>query len=101
MNNFTIKIENCRRELKQLQNENEKLTSRLHAEKEHCSELESQVRRAHDERLLMAESCGEKEQEIASIKRIFQASEEKIALLEERHEQLVRENIAMKDAKES
>ena len=66
MNNFTIKIENCRRELKQLQNENEKLTSRLHAEKEHCSELESQVRRAHEERLLMAESCGEKEAEIAS-----------------------------------
>ena len=101
MNNFTIKIESCRRELKQLQNENEKLTSRLHAEKEHSFELETQVRKAHDERLQMAESCGAKEEEIASIKRIFQASEEKIALLEERHEQLVRENIAMKDVKES
>ena len=101
MNNFTIKIENCRRELRQLQNENEKLTCRLRSEQEQSSELQSQVARAHDERRAMAESCGAKEEEIASMKRIFQASEEKIELLEVRHEQLVKENIAMKDAKES
>ena len=101
MNNFTIKIENCRRELRQLQNENEKLSSKLLAEEGHCSELENQLRRAREERLAMAESCGAKEEEIASMKRIFQASEEKIVLLEERHEQLVKENIALRDVKES
>lgn len=101
MNNFTIKIENCRIELRQLQNENEKLTSRLRAEQKQSSELQSQVARAHEERRDMAESCGAKEEEIASMKRIFQASEEKIELLEVRHEQLVKENMAMKDAKES
>ena len=101
MNNFTIKIENCQRELRQLQNENEKLSSKLLAEEGHCSELENQLRRAREERLAMAESCGAKEEEIASMKRIFQASEEKIVLLEERHEQLVKENIALRDVKES
>ena len=98
MNNFTIKIENCRRELRQLQNENERLTSRLHAEREQSSELRIQVKRAHEERLALAESCGQKETEIASMKTIFQASEEKIAQLEERHEQLVKENIALKES---
>ena len=56
MNNFTIKIENCRRELRQLQNENEKLSSKLRADEGHCSELETQVRRAREERLALATS---------------------------------------------
>ena len=57
--------------------------------------------RVHDERVDMAGRCVAKDEEIMAVRRSFQAAEEKIVLLEERHEKLVEENITLKGVKET
>ena len=64
---------------------------RLQAESEHCAELETQLRAAYTERVEMAKACLEKDDQVCSVRRQFQQSEEKNALLQEKNENLLQE----------
>ena len=69
----------------------EKLGARLQEELDHCAELEEQLRAAYAERVEMAKTCLEKDDQVCSVRRQFQQEEEKTALLQEKNENLLQE----------
>ena len=77
--------------------DNEKLNVRLQEELEHCAELEDQLRAAYAERVEMAKTCLEKDDQVCSVRRQIQQAEEKAALLQEKNENLLQEILETKE----
>ena len=90
-------LETVQRDLLGAQLDNEKLSLRLQAESDHCAELEEQLRTAYTERVEMAKTCLEKDDQVCSVRREFQQSEEKNALLQEKNENLLQEIMEAKE----
>ena len=79
------------RDLLEVKLDKEKLSVRLQEELDHCAELEEQLRAAYAERVEMAKTCLEKDDQVCSVRRQIQQEEEKTALLQEKNENLLRE----------
>ena len=75
----------------------EKLSARLQEELDHCAELEEQLRAAYAERVEMAKTCLEKDDQVCSVRRQIQQEEEKNALLQEKNENLLQEIMETKE----
>ena len=84
-------LETVERDLLGEKLDNEKLSVRLQEELEHCAELEDQLRAAYAERVEMAKTCLEKDDQVCSVRRQIQQAEEKAALLQEKNENLLQE----------
>ena len=69
----------------------------LSAEQEHSAGLEAELKKAYDERVDMAKKCVDKDDEMTGIRRLHQEAEEKMMLLENRNDALLKENLEMKD----
>ena len=54
--------------------------------------------KTYDERVLMAEKVVAKDEEVSSMRRLHQEAEERIELLQDRVEKLVRENLQLSDS---
>ena len=78
--------------------DNEKLSARLQGELDHCAELEDQLRAAYAERVEMAKTCLEKDDEVSQTRRQHQQTEEKNALLEEKNYNLLQEIMKLKES---
>ena len=90
-------METVERDLLAAQLDNEKLSLRLQAESDHCGELEDQLRAAYTERVEMAKTCLEKDDQVCSVRRQIQQAEEKAALLQEKNENLLQEILETKE----
>ena len=70
---------------------NAELSVSLQAEADHSADLETQLKTAFTERVEMAKTCLEKDDQVCSVRRQIQQAEEKTALLQEKNESLLRE----------
>lgn len=93
----SLKVETTQREFQQLEAENGKLKVSLSAEQEHSAGLEAELKKIYDERVDMAKKCVDKDDEMTGIRRLHQESEEKMVILQNRNDALLRENLEMKD----
>ena len=77
---------------------NAELSVSLQAEADHSADLESQLKTAFTERVEMAKTCLEKDDEVSQTRRQHQQSEEKNALLEEKNYNLLQEIMKLKES---
>ena len=54
--------------------------------------------KTYDERVLMAEKVVAKDEEVSSMRRLHQEAEERLQLLQERVDKLIRENLQLSDS---
>ena len=76
---------------------NAELSTSLQAEVDHCAELENQLKAAYSERVEMAKTCLEKDDEVTQTRRQYQQSEEMNALLQQKNDELLQEIMGLKE----
>ena len=91
-------METAERELSEARSANASLSASLEAEAEHSADLETDLKTATAQRVDMAKTCLDKDEEVSQMRRQHQQSEEKNGLLEEKNFNLLQEILNLRSS---